>query len=296
MGEQGFAEPYATATLRDGRRIGYLDVGKADGAAVFHFHGHGSSRLEALMLEDAANRLGLRVIALDRPGIGYSDPRTGDRLLDWPADVAEVADQLGIERFAVQGMSAGGPYALACAHLLGPRITAVSLVSAVPPPEVARRTGPRVRRLAWWVAYRFPGYLRRRLKQFRPDDLPQEETVRTRMLRVAHWLGGEDERLMQVAALRNVLARTMMETARQNGAGNRSEIERLVKPWGFDIGAIAAPRIFVWHGGEDRIMPIGPARLMALRLRDATSTFYANEGHFSVLVNRAYDLLAALRP
>ena len=80
------------------------------------------------MLEDAANRLGLRVIALDRPGIGYSDPRTGDRLLDWPADVAEVADQLGIERFAVQGMSAGGPYALACAHLLGPREGLFTLV------------------------------------------------------------------------------------------------------------------------------------------------------------------------
>ena len=107
MGEQGLGEPYATLTLKDGRKLGYLDVGKAGGAVVFHFHGHGSSRLEALMLEDAAHRLGLRVIALDRPGIGYSDPKDGDRLLDWPADVAEAADQLGIETFAVQGMSAG---------------------------------------------------------------------------------------------------------------------------------------------------------------------------------------------
>ncbi|MEI9996066.1 MAG: alpha/beta hydrolase [Rhizomicrobium sp.] len=296
MGEVGLGEPYAALTLKDGRKLAYLDVGRAGGPVVFHFHGHGSSRLEALMLEDAANQLGLRVIALDRPGIGYSDPKSGDRLLDWPADVAEAADQLGIERFAVQGMSAGGPYALACAHVLKDRVTACSLVSAVPPPEVARRTGPRVRRLAWWVAYRFPGYLRRRLQQFRPDGEPQEDMVRNRMLRVAHWLGGEDERLMQVAALRNVLARTMMETARQSGAGNRAEIERLVRPWGFDIAGISVPRIFVWHGDEDRIMPVGPARLMARRMRNATATFYTGEGHFSVLVNRAYDLLAALRP
>ena len=296
MGEVGAAEPFATLALKDGRKLGYLDIGEAGAPVVFHFHGHGSSRLEALMLEDAANRLGLRVIALDRPGVGYSDFKEGDRLLDWPNDVAEAADQLGIARFAVQGMSAGGPYALACVHQLGARVTACSLVSAVPPPEIARRTGPRVRRLAWWVAHRYPKYLRRRLMQFRPDGPAQEEMVRQRMLRVAQWLGGEDLRLMEIESLRSVLARTMMETARQSGAGNRAEIERLVRPWGFDIAALKGPRIFVWHGDQDRIMPVGPARAMARRLRDATATFYTGEGHFSVLVNRAYDLLAVMRP
>lgn len=296
MGDIGASEPFETLTLKDGRKLGYLDVGARDGHVVFHFHGHGSSRLEGLILEEAAGRLGLRVIALDRPGVGQSDPKDGDRLLDWPADVAEAADQLGIARFAVQGMSAGGPYALACAQALGARVTACSLISAVPPPEVARRSGPRVRRMLWWVAYRFPRYLRRRLMQFRPDGPPREDLVEQRMLRVAQWLGGEDLRLMQIAEMRAVLARTMMETARQSGAGNRAEIERLVKPWGFDISKMTGPRVFVWHGDEDRIMPIGPARAMARRLRDSTATFYAGEGHFSVLVNRAYDMLAALRP
>jgi len=296
MGEQGGTEPFTTLTLKDGRKLGYLDVGNPGGHVVFHFHGHGSSRLEALMLEDAANRLGLRVIALDRPGIGFSDPKHGDRLLDWPDDVREAADQLGINRFAVQGMSAGGPYALACAHRLGDRVTACSLVSAVPPPEVARKTGPRVRRLAWWVAYRFPGYLRRRLRQFRPDGPPREDMVHERMMRVAQWLGGEDLRLMEVAGLRRILARTMMETARQSGAGNRSEIERLVRPWGFDIRALGGARVFVWHGDQDRIMPVGPARVMARRLRNCTATFYSGEGHFSVLVNRAYEVMSVLRP
>jgi pimeloyl-ACP methyl ester carboxylesterase len=296
MGDIGSSEPFETLTLKDGRKLGYLDVGARDGHVVFHFHGHGSSRLEGLILEEAAGRLGLRVIALDRPGVGRSDPNEGDRLLDWPSDVAEAADQLGIARFAVQGMSAGGPYALACAQALQSRITACSLISAVPPPEVARRSGPRVRRMMWWIAYRFPNYLRRRLMQFRPDGPPREDLVEQRMLRVAQWLGGEDLRLMHIESLRNVLARTMMETARQSGAGNRAEIERLVKPWGFDIAAMTGPRVFVWHGDEDRIMPIGPARAMARRLRDSTATFYTGEGHFSVLVNRAYDMVAALRP
>src|SRR5579864_1224257 len=112
------SEPVSLLTLRDGRALAYLEVGRGDGAPVFHFHGHGSSRLEALALAHAAENAGVRLIALDRPGIGYSAPKSGDRLLDWPSDVAEAADQLGIVRFAVQGMSAGGPYALACAHAL----------------------------------------------------------------------------------------------------------------------------------------------------------------------------------
>ncbi len=287
-------EPYSTLTLKDGRTLGYLDVGPSHGTPVFHFHGHGSSRLEALVLAEAADKAGVRVFAFDRPGIGRSDPKDGDRLLDWPSDMREAADQLGIARFAVQGMSAGGPYALACAHAFPDRVVACSLVSAVPPPQIARSSGARIRRLLWLIARLFPNYLRKRLREFRPDGIPSDEAIRTRMLRIAQWLGGEDLRLMLNEQHQDMLARTMRETARQaSGAGNRSEIERLVKPWGFDIRKIAVP-VFIWHGGEDRIMPIEPARKMARMLKHCVPTFYPAEGHFSVLVNRAHELMAAL--
>ncbi len=286
-------EPYKTLTLRDGRRLGFLEVGPSTCPVVFHFHGHGSSRLEALMLEEAAHRTGLRVIALDRPGIGRSDPHDGDRLLDWPSDVAKAADLLGIARFAVQGMSAGGPYALACAHAMPERVSAVSLVSAVPAPEIARRSGPFGRRALWWIAWRFPNYLRRRLQEFRPDGVPDAAMVSGRMQMLSRWLGGEDMRLMQIPEMVDVLARTMMETQRQGGAGNRSEIERLVKPWGFDVRSIRLP-VFLWHGDEDRMMRVEPLRLMAKRLPNCRATFFPGEGHFSVLVNRAEPVLRAL--
>jgi pimeloyl-ACP methyl ester carboxylesterase len=285
-------EPVSLLTLRDGRTLAYLEVGKATGAPVFHFHGHGSSRLEALALSDAAEKARVRLIAFDRPGIGYSDPKVGDRLLAWPSDVAEAADQFGIARFAVQGMSAGGPYALACAHLLPDRVTACSLVSAVPPPGIALLAGPAMRRFAWWVARTFPNYLRRRLEDFRPDNM-SEAMVRARMVRIGQWLGGEDLRLMQDPAKLELLARTMMETGRQNGQGNRNEIERLTRPWGFDIRKIDVP-IFLFHGDQDQIMHVGPARLMARVLKRCAATIYAGEGHFSVLVNKADDLMGAL--
>jgi pimeloyl-ACP methyl ester carboxylesterase len=285
-------EPVSLLTLGDGRKLAYLAVGPAGGAPVFHFHGHGSSRLEALALAEAAEKAGVRLIAFDRPGIGFSDPWTGDRLLDWPRDVAEAADLLGIGQFAVQGMSAGGPYALACAHALRDRVTACSLVSAVPTPFIALRAGPALRRFIWGVALTFPSYLRKRLKNFRPDDMT-EAMVRARMVRIGQWLGGEDLRLMQDPVKLDLLARTMLETGRQDGQGNRSEIERLARPWGFDIRKIAVP-VFLFHGDQDQIMHVGPARRMARVLKNCAATFYAGEGHFSVLVNKADELMLAL--
>lgn len=288
-------EPFSTLTLKDGRKLAYLEVGAKSGPVVFHFHGHGSSRLEALVMAEAATQLGLRIVALDRPGIGRSDPKPGDRLLDWPDDVAEAADLLGIDTFSVQGMSAGGPFALACAYTYRDRVAQCSLISSVPPPDIGVRAGPGSRRFAWWLAYHFPNYLREHVLHFGADGTLNVE-LESRLMRVGEQFGGEDFRLMHVASLRTMLTRTMLETTRQNGDGNRAEIERLMCPWGFNVREIAGPRFFVWHGEDDRIMPVAPAREMARALRDCTQTFYTGQGHFSVLVNRHHQALAALRP
>jgi pimeloyl-ACP methyl ester carboxylesterase len=84
----------STIRLRDGRQLQSLEIGKSDGSPIFHFHGNGSSRLEVLTVKAEAERLGVRLICLDRPGIGGSDERRGYRLLDWPDDVVEVAADL----------------------------------------------------------------------------------------------------------------------------------------------------------------------------------------------------------
>ncbi len=98
-----------TVRLHDGRTVGVASVGKSDGFPIFHCHGSGSSRLEVKLLAAAAISQGVRLIGLDRPGIGHSDPKNGYQLLDWPDDVGEVADQLGIERFAIEGILPVGP-------------------------------------------------------------------------------------------------------------------------------------------------------------------------------------------
>lgn len=56
--------------LPDGRTLAYLEVGAAEGRPVFYFHGGPDSRLEVLVFDDASRDLGIRLIAIDRPGYG----------------------------------------------------------------------------------------------------------------------------------------------------------------------------------------------------------------------------------
>lgn len=119
--------------LPDGRQLGYAEYGVANGNPVLFFHGApGSSYLPADMTEIAKHR-GVRLIAVDRPGYGLSDPHAGRTFLSWANDVAVLTDALGITRFSIIGFSAGTPYSLACAFCLPNRVKNIALVGALVP-------------------------------------------------------------------------------------------------------------------------------------------------------------------
>jgi pimeloyl-ACP methyl ester carboxylesterase len=109
--------------LRDGRQLGYAEWGDSAGGPLLFFHGWPGSRLEGRLGDEAAKTCRVRLIALDRPGMGLSDFQSRRALVDWPDDVVQLADALGLERFAVLGISGGGPYAAACAWKLSDRLT-----------------------------------------------------------------------------------------------------------------------------------------------------------------------------
>ena len=87
---------------------------------VLPLNGHACPLADSLDLEAMGRQPGLRVIAMDRPGYGLSDAVESEHELveTVTMDVLELADKLGLERFAVMGISVGGLYATACAaHL-----------------------------------------------------------------------------------------------------------------------------------------------------------------------------------
>ena len=134
--------------LDDGRRLTYAEAGPRDGIPVVYCHGAigtplgGSVDLDALAWD-----LGVRHIAVSRPGIGGSDPCAGRTVLDFASDLAELADALELERFSLIGVSAGGPYALGAAHQLGARVERVALCSSLSPLCAVHRTPGMQRRI-----------------------------------------------------------------------------------------------------------------------------------------------------
>lgn len=114
-----------------GRRIGIAEYGDPNGAPVLWCHGGPGSRLEPSWLSDSALAGGLRIIGVDRPGYGLSDPRPGRSILDVVDDVYEVVYQLSLDRFATVGVSTGGTYALAVAAAAPARAWGVILAGAM---------------------------------------------------------------------------------------------------------------------------------------------------------------------
>lgn len=125
-------------TLPDGRKLGYDEHGPSDGKPLSYFHGTPRSRrkLRLFVGEELADSLNVRVIAPDRPGMGLSDFQAGLTIGYWPADVATLADALGLGRFAVLGYSGSGPYAPSCALKIPERLAAVGIVSSPAPYDV----------------------------------------------------------------------------------------------------------------------------------------------------------------
>src|SRR5262245_66019522 len=98
---------------RDGRLVGFADYGPADQVPVVWCHGGPGSRLEPLLLSEAASRAGMRIIGIDRPGYGRSTPQPGRTIGGWVPDALAVVDHLGVDGFMVVGGSTGGAYVLA---------------------------------------------------------------------------------------------------------------------------------------------------------------------------------------
>jgi pimeloyl-ACP methyl ester carboxylesterase len=105
---------------RDGRTLAYLEVGDPDGPLVLHNHGGPSSRLEARLLTDSASKNRLRLVCIDRPGMGQSSPQKARTYAGWADDLVAIADALGYQEFGVTGWSEGGPWALAAAAYIDP--------------------------------------------------------------------------------------------------------------------------------------------------------------------------------
>ncbi len=278
--------------LPGGRKLAYAEFGRADGAPVVYFHGSPSSRLEPLLIGDVLARLGLRVIAPDRPGMGGSDFQPGRRLTDWPADVAALADALGLGRFAVLGNSGGGPYVAACAARIPDRLGAAVIVSGgwrMDWPE-ARAGLPFPNRLMMLLARRAPFVLRLMLGMMggvaqgeREKELAQ---FRKRVPPADHAAFAGPGRL-------EAFGQAMRECLRQGARGAAWDLGLYVRDFGFGLGEARVP-LALFHGEEDTNAPLAMVRRAVAQLPAARLVTYPGEAHLSTLCNHMGEVARAL--
>ena len=121
----------------DGRILAVEQWGDPTGIPVVYLHGTPMSRLARYPDDSLFHELGVRLITYDRPGFGGSTPRPGRRVVDAAADVATIAAALGLDRFAVFGVSGGVPHAMAVAARYPERVTRLGALASLAPRDAA---------------------------------------------------------------------------------------------------------------------------------------------------------------
>jgi pimeloyl-ACP methyl ester carboxylesterase len=281
-----------TILLRDGRTLGYAQFGDPDGAPVVFLHGWCGSRLTRHPDDALTASLRTRLITVDRPGVGLSDRKRGRRLLDWPDDLAELLDQLSIQRFALIAHSGGGPHALACGVRMADRISRIGVVSGFAPmhrPGATdgmlvdmRRAVPLLGHAPWLAG----PMLRSLPDAYRRDPQAAWEAQFGRDLPPA-----DRAELAQPAVRDNILA-AAVEALRSGGQGVADELPLFLgRRWGFDPAEVRLPTS-LWYGQVDVVAPIQMGRFLASVIPQAQLIEYPNEGHM-VYVSHWPDILRA---
>jgi pimeloyl-ACP methyl ester carboxylesterase len=275
--------------LRDGRALAYREWGDLGGSPVVFVHGTPCSGVWCPdPHQDATRAVAVRLISVDRPGIGGSDVQLGLTVGGWVADVAELADGLELERFGLVGFSAGGPWAAACAALIPERLTGVGIASSRALAEYNLRERPQA------------------VEEFDEDDRHEFELVRelgpegaAKRLAVDNekWARGlfehpeqflagfeppEGDRWFWEDPLQvELLLEGFREYGRQGALGNALESVAIMQPWNFRLADIPIP-VHLWHGEQDPRVRLYTQEFAAETIPDAHLTIWRDAGHLGM--------------
>lgn len=256
----------------DGRVLHAYDVGptgRSDELVVLWHHGTPNTGVPPEPLFEAARSLGIRWIGYDRPSYGGSTPHHGATVASGADDARQVANQLGIGRFAVFGHSGGGPRALACGALLSDRVLAVvSIASPAPWPADGLDF--------------FEGMSDGSVRELQAAGRGRAELEE---VLAANEFDPESFIAADYAALDGAWSwfNGIVQAATANGMdGMVQDNVTAMAPWGFELSEVAAPTL-IMHGTADRMVPSRHAEWLAAHCPGAELQLQRGQGHISVL-------------
>ena len=267
----------------DDRQIGFAEFGNPQGRAVFWLHGTpGARRQIPVEARQYAERKHIRLIGVDRPGIGSSTPFQYPNVLAFADDLRTIADVLGIDEMAVIGLSGGGPYALACAAAMPDRVVVTGVLGGVAPTVGPEAISGGLMSLGSAIAPFMPVIgLPLRLAAVAVVRLvkPLGERAVDMYGRVSP-IG--DRRLLARPEFKAMFLDDLLNGSRKQMAAPFADVVAFAKDWGFRLDEVKGP-VRWWHGDKDHIIPFAHGEHVVALLPDAEMYPLLGESHLAGL-------------
>jgi pimeloyl-ACP methyl ester carboxylesterase len=278
----------------DDRQIGFAEFGDPQGRAVFWLHGTPGARRQIPMEARVyAEKRQIRLIGVDRPGIGSSTPHQYDTVFAFADDLRTIADALGIDKMEVIGLSGGGPYTLACAAAMPDRVVAAGVIGGVAPTtgsdgiaggvmgSVGLRVAPLLRVAGGPIGMVASALIR----LIRPVGSPAVDLYG----RVSP---EADRRLLARPEIKAMFLDDLLNGSRKQMAAPFADVVVFARDWGFRLDEVKVP-VRWWHGDHDHIVPFEHGQHVVSRLPDAQLTHLPGESHLAGL-GRAEEILGTM--
>ncbi|MCV7298644.1 alpha/beta hydrolase [Mycobacterium barrassiae] len=275
----------------DDRQIGFAEFGDPQGRAIFWLHGTPGARRQIPMEARVyAEQHRIRLIGVDRPGIGSSTPHSYDTVVAFADDLRTMADTLGLEKFAVVGLSGGGPYTLGCAAAIPDRVVVAGVIGGVAPtmgPDAITgglmgNLGTRVAPLLQVAGVPIGLVASAIIRFIRPVASPVTDLYG----RVSP---EADRRLLARPEIKAMFLDDLLNGSRKQLSAPFSDVVVFARDWGFRLSDIQVP-VRWWHGDADHIVPYAHGQHVVSRLNDAELYPMPGESHLAGL-GRAEEIL-----
>jgi pimeloyl-ACP methyl ester carboxylesterase len=277
--------------LPDNRHLAYAEYGsKAPDAHAFIFiHGVPDTRLDACLLSSdraIAEKLNIRWIGIDRPGMGLSTFHPNRTVLSWANDLKCLIHHLKLNRYRLFSVSGGTGYALACAKLL-PReqLRSVGIAFGVGPWEAGLKGTSLLNRTGLWIWEKHPWVFRKIFDRFVVPKVQEESPKKTEeMIRKQNkYMPKKDREALGSEEAIQGLVKITREIYRQGSSKGYVEDSKLAtRHWGFDLEQVKYSGIRFWYGKQDINTPPEMGRYMATRLPNAVLKEYEGKSHFTM--------------
>lgn len=267
--------------LADGRRLGYADYGLKNGFPIIALHGTPGSRIWFEENDPISLELGIRLITVDRPGYGLSDPKKNRSIIDFNNDLNQLIDQLSLTNFSLFGVSGGGAYALAFAssnhsllHKIGIVASAAEFPNGKAPTEMCRPN-----RIGFYFAKRLPWLLRFNYnRQKTLLNTKPELYIRSFQNHVDHLCQSDQDTIQNMETAWSMISH-LREAFSQSSSETVSELRLLDQKWNIAFSKIQSV-LEVWHGKADTLSPISGVRKMLVQVPNYHPNILTEKGHF----------------